>query len=98
MGKSKLNKVDRLANNIQIMVKSQTPGLLCINPSNEKAFQLAVQQLGMKLDEFNIENDGFYLEIRLKRDIGKDSKIVPSLLKRPELPKNSTIKLQNNSE
>ncbi|NCS48497.1 MAG: hypothetical protein GPJ29_10975 [Microcystis aeruginosa BK11-02] len=74
------NKVDRLANNIQIMLKSKTSRSLCINRKNEKAFQLAVKQLGMKLDEFDIEDDCFYLEIRLKRHI----------LKRPELPKNST--------
>ncbi len=91
---SKLNKVDRLANNIQIMVKSQTPRSLCINRSNEKAFQLAIQQLGIKLDEFYIENDCLYLEIRLKRDIGKDRQIAPSLIKRPELLKNNTAKLK----
>jgi hypothetical protein len=51
---SKLNKVERLANNIQIMLKSKIPGSLCINRKNEKAFQLAVKQLGMKLDEFDI--------------------------------------------
>lgn len=56
---SKLNKVDRLANNIQIMLKSKTPTSLCINRKNEKAFQLAVKQLGMNLDDFNIEDDGF---------------------------------------
>ncbi len=87
---SKLNKVERLANNIQIMLKSKIPGSLCINRKNEKAFQLAVKQLGMKLDEFDIEDDWFYLEIRLKRDIGKDTTIAPPLLKRPELPKNTT--------
>lgn len=76
------------------MVKSQTSRSLGINRSNEKAFQLAIQQLGMKLEEFYIENDCLYLEIRLKRDIGKDRQIAPSLVKRPELPKNTTAKLQ----
>jgi hypothetical protein len=83
---NKLSKADRLAKNIQIMLKSK--GSLCLNPSNEKAFHLAVRQLGMRLDEFHIEHDGFYLEIRLKRDCGKDTNnTAPLLLKRPELPK-----------
>lgn len=72
------------------MLKSKTPTSLCINRKNEKAFQLAVKHLGMKLDEFDIEDDCFYLEIRLKRDIGKDTGIAQLLLKRPELPKNAT--------
>ena len=79
-----------LAKNIEIMLKSKTPSSLCINRSNEKAFQLAVEQLGMKLNEFDIEDDCLYLEIRLKRDTGKDTRTAPSLLKRPELPKNPT--------
>lgn len=41
------------------MLKSKTPTSLCINRKNEKAFQLAVKQLGMNLDDFNIEDDGF---------------------------------------
>lgn len=87
MSKSKLSKANRLANNIQIMLRSKGGGSLCINSSNEKAFQLAVKKVGMKLDDFCIEHDGFYLEIRLKQHFGKDTRIVPSLLKRPELPK-----------
>lgn len=81
---SKLSKAERLAKNIQIMLKSK--GSLCLNPSNEKAFHLAVRQLGMRLDEFHIEHDGFYLEILLKRDCGKNTNNT-LLLKRPELPK-----------
>jgi hypothetical protein len=84
---SKPNKAERLANHIQIM--SKRGGVLCINPSNEKAFELAVEKLGMRLNEFCIEFDDGYLHIRLKRDIQKQSQIlplVPPLLKRPELP------------
>ncbi|WP_322691783.1 hypothetical protein [Nostoc sp. DedSLP04] len=90
---SKLDKAGRLAKNIQIMLKSKG-GSLCINPSNKKAFELAVERLGMKLDQFHINDDDFYLQISLKRDIQKDTRTVPALLKRPELPKNNTTKLQ----
>ena len=85
---SKFNKVERLANNVQIMLKSETPRSLCINQKNERAFQLAVKQLGMRLDEFEIVNDFPYLEIRLKQDVEKSKRIALPLLKRPRLPQN----------
>ncbi|MBD2492411.1 hypothetical protein [Aulosira sp. FACHB-615] len=65
----KLNtKADNLAKNIEIMVRGKTRSI-CINSSNKKAFDLAVERLGMKLDEFNIGDDDGYLQISLKRDI-----------------------------
>ncbi len=83
----KLDKAGRLAMNIQIMLKSKTSRLLCLNRANEKAFHMAVEQLGMRLDEFHIEEDGLYLEIRLNRDYGKDTNTVPPLVERPKLSK-----------
>ncbi|MDZ8106708.1 MAG: hypothetical protein RM338_13975 [Nostoc sp. DedQUE12a] len=68
----KLNaKADGLAKNIEIMVKGKTSSLR-INSSNKKAFDLAVERLGMKLDEFHIGDDDGYLYISLKRKIQKN--------------------------
>jgi hypothetical protein len=79
-------KAGRLANNIQIMLRKG--GSLNINPSNKKAFELAVERLGMRLDEFDIGDDDYGLSISLKRKM--QCRIVsapaPALLKRPEFP------------
>lgn len=64
-------KADGLAKNIEIMVRGKTNSL-CINSSNRKAFDLAVERLGMKLDEFHIGDDDGYLKISLKRKIQKN--------------------------
>jgi hypothetical protein len=84
----KPDKASRLAKNIQIMLRATTPHTLHINPSNEKAFYAAIRKLGMNLDEFQIEHDGCYLDIRLKRDYKTKSNYATlPLLKRPNLPK-----------
>ena len=84
---SKPNKSERLANNIRIMLKSEGTSSFCINRRNEKALYLAIEQLGMRLDEFEIEADGMsYLEIRLKRNSADSTKIVLSQLNRPVWP------------
>ncbi|WP_193200261.1 hypothetical protein [Nostoc sp. MG11] len=64
-------KADGLTKNIEIMVKGKTSSVR-INSSNKKAFDLAVERLGMKLDEFHIGDDDSYLEISLKRKIQKN--------------------------
>lgn len=86
---SKPSKAERLANNIRITLKPKGPSSLRINRRNEKALYLAIEQLGMRPDEFDIEADGaLYLEIRLKRDSANSTRIVLSQLNRPVWPGN----------
>ena len=86
---SKPSKAERLANNIRIMLKSKGASSFCINRRNEKALYLAIEQLGMRPNDFSIEADGMsYLEIRLKRNSADSTKIVLSQLNRPVWPGN----------
>lgn len=87
LDKAKIEKAGRLAGNIKNMIKSG--GALNINFRNEEAFYEAVKQVGMRINEFTIEKDGCYLEIRLKCNNVKDAKsaaMLPKLFERPKLP------------
>ncbi len=91
---SKPGKAERLANNLLIMVKSKGSSSLCVNRRNEKALYAAIERLGMRPDEFNIEADGcFYLEIRFKRDPSETTRRILSQLNRPVWPQGT-----NNTE
>ena len=85
---SKPSKAERLANNLLIMMRPQGSSLLCINRRNEKALYAAIEQLGMRPDDFDIQSDGcFYLEVRFKRDPEETTRRILSQLKRPVWPK-----------
>ena len=84
---SKPSKAERLANNLLIMMRPQGAGSLYINRRNEEALYAAIDQLGMRPNDFDIQADGcFYLEIRFKRDPEETTRRILSQLKRPVWP------------